>query len=148
VNLEAGKAIIEELQMFLLGSRFMHAWVFVCLGGGLGALARFSLAGFLHRRYVGSMPIGTLAVNVVGCFLAGILFASVFQREDLDPRMRHFLGAGLLGAFTTFSTFGAETLALFREDRVSLALGNVALNVVAGLLAVWAGHALVKLFMD
>jgi CrcB protein len=126
----------------------MYAWVFVCLGGALGALARFSLAEFLHRRYAGSMPIGTLVVNVIGCFLAGVLFTSVFEREDLDPRMKNFLGVGLLGAFTTFSTFGSETLSLFREDKIPLAIGNVALNVVAGLLAVWAGHALVKVFMD
>lgn len=126
----------------------MHTLVLVGVGGALGALLRFGLSSFVQRRVGETFPAGTLVVNVIGCFLAGVIVAVVVERGLFDPRMRLFLGVGLLGSFTTFSTFGAETFELLRQGHTTAALGNVALNVLAGLVAVWAGHGLVRVVLD
>lgn len=116
----------------------------VALGGSLGAVARFLLAGWITHRtgraFLGGAG-GTLVVNVVGCLVIGALAAWIEGRADLHPNLRLFVFTGCLGAFTTFSTFGLETFELLREGDARMALANVALSVVLGLGAVWAGWA-------
>jgi CrcB protein len=102
------------------------------LGGAFGALARYGLSGLLQRG--AAFPVGTLAVNVLGCFLIGVLF------ERLGPGARQFVVVGVLGGFTTFSAFGYETLELLRGGEPRLALANVAANVVLGVGAVLVGR--------
>ena len=113
-------------------------------GGFLGALARYGISAALHRSYDGPFPVGTLAVNVVGCFAAGLVMYFVDHRDALTPETRHFVTVGLLGALTTFSTFGYETIQLLRDGRAAHALASVALNVLLGLGAVWLGWMLSK----
>ena len=117
----------------------MSRLLLVLAGGSLGALARYGLAGLAHRLYGGTWPVGTLAVNVLGCLLAGSAMSLIEDRQALSSEARTFLLIGVLGAFTTFSSFGYETLALLRSGENGRALLNVAANVLLGLGAVWLG---------
>jgi fluoride exporter len=118
----------------------------VGLGGCLGSIARYWLATAMHRQFGHGFPYGTLAVNLLGCFLLGSVIGLVEHRQMFAPGTRLFLTVGVLGGFTTFSTFGWETFDLLRNHQHLLAMGNVAANVVAGTTAVLAGWFLAKLF--
>ncbi len=113
------------------------------LGGFLGSMLRFGLATAIARlRPGGAFPLETLVVNVSGCLAIGFL-AGIFEvRGALTPAARAFLFAGLLGGYTTFSAFGAETFHLLRSAGAPLAALNVVAQVTLGLGAVWAGNVL------
>lgn len=117
--------------------------LFVGAGGFLGAIARYLVGGwvqdFLQRP---SFPYGTLTVNVVGCLLIGMLMGLVESRQLFGPEIRGFLLIGILGGFTTFSTFGYETFELTRGGQATAAVAHVTLQVGLGLPAVWAGYSL------
>ncbi len=113
-------------------------------GGFIGAIARYGLSGLVHRALNGGFPAGTLVVNVMGCLAIGALMYFVEDRGTLGPTARLFLGIGILGGFTTFSSFGYETMELAGSGQWRLAMLNVAGNVLLGLGAVWAGRALLK----
>lgn len=121
----------------------MPRFVFVMIGGSLGALLRYGVSGWLGR-YSARLPYGTLAVNMAGSFLIGLILSYGLYSHELDPRWRVFLTAGFLGAFTTFSTFSYETLELLLENSLGLAALNIGLNLVLGLSAVWSGYLLGK----
>lgn len=116
-------------------------------GGFAGAILRYLLSG-LFQSLSGSavFPVGTLGVNLVGCFLIGMLSYLTEYRGVFGPETRMFVFMGLLGALTTFSTFGHETYGLIKDARVSLALLNVGVHVVAGLAFVWFGRMLAYAF--
>lgn len=118
----------------------------VGLGGFLGALARWGLASLAHRLLGPRFPHGTLAVNLLGCFLIGVVWTLIDERELFTPNVRLFLTIGFLGSLTTFSTFGHETIELMRTDQLKLALFNVALNVLLGFGAVLLGRFCVRFF--
>jgi|688.fasta_scaffold315131_2 CrcB protein len=113
----------------------------VALGGALGAVARAVLSTTIAARWPGPLPMGTIVVNVSGCLVLGLLTGYVASRPHLAPALRTFGAVGVLGAFTTFSTFENETLALLQAGQLPAALTNVALSLAAGLAAVWAGQA-------
>lgn len=115
------------------------------LAGFAGTLARYWLSGVVARRYGETFPYGTLAVNAVGCFLAGALFCLMYERFVASPAARSMIFIGLLGGFTTFSSYGLQTFTLLRDGEVALALLNVAASNVAGLFLVWAGYRLATL---
>lgn len=118
----------------------------IALGGALGAVLRYGLSGLAHRiTGVVAFPIGTLVVNVSGCLAIGIFGGWAESRQLLGPQARLFLFIGVLGAFTTFSTFGLETVSLLRTGDQARALGNVLLHVTLGLAAVWVGLALAEM---
>ena len=97
------------------------------------------MSGWSVRLFGDGFPYGTLLVNVLGCFLIGVL-AHIGLTTDLLPKeTREALGIGFLGGLTTFSTFGWETFRGLEDSAWSFAAGNVAANVLAGLTAVWAG---------
>ncbi len=122
----------------------------VALGGALGSMARWSLAGWVQGRTAAArgaaalFPVGTLAVNLTGCLLIGVLATLFEERLAGDPALRTFVLAGLLGGFTTFSSFGLETFHLLREGNLALAFANAAGSLVLGLAAVWFGAALAR----
>jgi CrcB protein len=116
----------------------------VAAGGALGAVARYLISGWVQNRADTPFPAGTLAVNVIGCLVLGALLALAETRQVLGAETRAFLALGVLGSFTTFSTFGWETVELARNGRTDLALANVAASLVVGLLAVLAGRAVVR----
>ncbi len=112
----------------------------VGVGGFIGALARYGLAGILTRQFpTAAVPIGTLVVNMLGCFLIGILAGLLEEREVFGPEFRTFAFIGILGGFTTYSTFGLETFALLRDAEILRATFNVVVHVVAGIALVWLG---------
>jgi CrcB protein len=115
-------------------------FVWIGLGGCAGALLRYWIGGLVQNRAAGSFPWGTLAVNLIGCFAIGVLMALVADRPLVGPNVRSFAGIGLLGAFTTFSTFGYETVALIETGSWLLAMSNVLVSVTGGLLMVFCGR--------
>ncbi len=112
-------------------------------GGFLGAIARYMLGGWVYRwlSFTG-FPYGTLAVNLLGCLLIGFLNGLAESRQMLSPEVRTMVLIGFLGSFTTFSTFGYETMSLAQGAEYGRALANIGAHVVVGLLAVWGGNAL------
>ena len=112
-------------------------------GGFLGAVLRYLVSSWVQYRS-GSIvfPFGTLAVNLTGCFIIGLLTFLVESRSMFSPETRGFILIGLLGAFTTFSTFGNETLGLIRDNRVDLAVVNAGVQVFFGVGMVWLGRVL------
>ncbi len=113
------------------------------LGWFLGALARYGMGGWVHRRLpLTTFPWGTLAVNLAGCLAIGALAGLMESRQVFGPQARLFAMIGLLGGFTTFSTFGWETLAMLHDGEILRATANVGVQVIGGLLLVWLGYAL------
>ena len=109
-------------------------------GGFIGSVFRFLISGWVQRLAVtGVFPYGTLAVNVIGCFLIGILGGLAEYRQVLEPGQRLFLMIGVLGGFTTFSTFAFETLSLMQDAELLKSLVNTLLQVCLGLAAAFAG---------
>ena len=112
-------------------------------GGFLGALARYGLSGLVHRQLPASaFPFGTLVVNLLGCLAIGVMAGLGEARQLFAPEFRTFALIGLLGGFTTFSTFGYETIALIRDGEYLRATTNVGLQVIGGLILVWLGYGL------
>ena len=114
-------------------------WIWLFLGGGFGAALRFALAAWVDQRWGPPFPWGTFAVNAVGCFAVGLIATLADEHGSIPPHARFFLVAGVLGGFTTFSTFGLETWRLIEEGSALVALANVLGSVAAGLAAVVAG---------
>ena len=109
-------------------------------GGFLGALARYGLGGLVHRQIpLSTFPFGTLVVNLVGCFGIGMIAGLAESRQFFAPEVRTFVLIGVLGGFTTFSTFGYETFALIRDTEYLRAITNIGLQVIGGLTLVWLG---------
>ncbi|HET9512405.1 MAG TPA: fluoride efflux transporter CrcB [Gemmatimonadales bacterium] len=113
----------------------------VAAGGAVGAVLRYGLSGLVQGRTGPVFPYGTLAVNVVGCLLMGVISELAESRGALEPGTRALITVGVLGGFTTFSAFGNETLNLLRDGERALAAGNIAANLILALAAVWAGRA-------
>jgi CrcB protein len=118
----------------------------VGFGGFLGSIARYWVQGVTYRWTGAGFPYGTFVVNIIGCFFIGVVIVLSEERFLIDPEIRIFLAIGLLGGFTTFSSFSYETLALMSGAGYLAAFGNIAANVVIGLAATWTGMALAKLF--
>jgi CrcB protein len=117
----------------------------VGLAGLAGTLCRYWLSGAVTRRYGEAFPAGTLAVNLLGCFAAGLLFHFMQERWDFDETARAAVFVGLLGGFTTFSSYGLQTFTLLREGQLGMAALNVFASNLLGLLLVYAGYAAAKL---
>lgn len=119
----------------------MRQALLVGAGGFAGSVLRWWVAGWAQRTVPGSaFPWGTLAVNILGCFMIGLLGGLAEWRQLFGPETRLLLLVGMLGGFTTFSSFGWETLALLREGDGLRAGINVVVQIVGGLFAVWAGY--------
>jgi len=113
---------------------------FIAGGGALGALLRYGAAAGVQRFGGSAFPIGTLAVNLIGCLAIGLLGGFFAGPQLVREELRLGLLIGLLGAFTTFSTFGWETVQLANSGQFTLAAANVLLSNLLGLAAVWAGY--------
>ncbi len=112
-------------------------------GGFLGSISRYAAGGFIHRLLDSPwFPYGTATVNILGCFIIGFLGGLIETRQFFTPEIRLFLMVGFLGGFTTFSSFGYETMTLVRDAQMFAAFSNIILQLVLGLSAVWFGFNL------
>jgi fluoride exporter len=114
----------------------------VAIGGALGSVARFLLTAVVLRVSGSLFPLGTFAVNLVGCIVFGVIAGAAEHRLPLAPGTRLFLLVGLLGGFTTFSSYAFESVALVRDGQFLAASVNIVGQVVVGLAGLWAGYVL------
>jgi fluoride exporter len=122
------------------------AIVLVGVGGFLGSVLRYLVGGWVHRVLDNPwFPYGTLFVNFTGCLIIGFLGGLTENRQVFNPEARLFLFLGVLGGFTTFSSFAYETSALLNDRQCVAASINVGLQVMLGLVAVWTGSFLSRL---
>lgn len=112
-------------------------------GGFVGSALRYTVSGLVHRLIPFSgFPYGTLVVNLAGCLAIGLLAGLSESRQVIGPELRIFLFLGLLGGFTTFSTFAYEGVELIHHGEFAKVLTSVMVHVLVGFLAVWFGHAI------
>jgi CrcB protein len=118
------------------------AWIAIGIGGALGSMARHAVNHIVNTHWLAArFPGGTVAVNLVGCLIIGLLAGAIAGgRITLTLYWREFVFVGLLGGFTTFSSFGLDTLVLARTHSIGYAALNVVVQVVGGLTAVWLGY--------
>lgn len=120
----------------------------VFIGSGLGGVCRYLASKAIQAHCAGVFPWGTLAVNVAGCFLIGLLYG-VFDRlgpaDFISPQLRLLLTVGFCGGFTTFSTFINENYILFQSGNLLMLLGYVALSIITGFILLFTGYALAQI---
>jgi len=124
----------------------MKETVVAFLGGGVGTVFRYWLSGSVYRFVASTFPFGTLLVNGLGCLLIGFLMSLFEERFVVEPLLRVFLTIGVLGGFTTFSTFSYETVSLLREGSILIAMANILASVCVCLFATWIGTVVGRLF--
>ena len=114
----------------------------IAIGGALGAVARYLLSMFVLRVSGTLFPLGTFVVNVIGCLVFGAIAGATAQRVEISPTIRLFLLTGILGGFTTFSSYAFESFVLVRDGQMLWAAVNIAGQVAAGLAGMWAGYVI------
>lgn len=115
------------------------------LAGFIGTLSRYWMSGVVAKRDGETFPMGTLVVNLVGCFLVGLLFYLLEERFLVNQTVRTAVLIGFLGGFTTFSSFGLQTFTLLHDGEFGLAVLNLTASNLVGLLLVWAGYTLARI---
>ncbi|MFW5770328.1 MAG: fluoride efflux transporter CrcB [Spirochaetota bacterium] len=119
----------------------MAGLLYIALGGAIGAVLRYIISGIPHSLFPGTFPWGTALVNLTGSFFIGFLSGILFNRmATISPDMRKFVFIGILGAFTTFSTFSIESLRLLNDGEITLAVSNIMLNNIGGIVLALAGY--------
>jgi len=119
--------------------------LWVGIGGFIGSVCRYSVNSVIQRLLSQPLfPYGTLAVNLIGCFLIGFLGGMSDIRHYFSPELRLLVFMGALGGFTTFSTFGYESFNMARNGNITATLLNIGIHVVLGLVAVWFGDFLAR----
>lgn len=113
------------------------------VGGAIGALLRYFVSGMTHKYFEGIFPLGTLVVNLTGSFVIGILWG-LLEIENVSPVLRTFLFVGILGSFTTMSTFTLESFNLIKDGEIKYALANILANNVLGILLVFIGFSMAR----
>ena len=121
----------------------MRQFLFVAFGGGLGSVLRYGLSQIVQTRVSTQFPFGTLAVNILGCFFIGVLYAFAI-RGGLSANSRLFLATGLCGGFTTFSAFSNETVTMLRDGQYLFAAMYILASIIFGLLATMSAIAIIK----
>ncbi|MNJ28606.1 putative fluoride ion transporter CrcB [compost metagenome] len=116
----------------------------VSAGGIAGTLLRFATANWVNAHWPRHFYLGTLAVNLIGCLLIGLLYGLFLHRPLVPVELRAGLIVGFLGGLTTFSSFSLDTVRLLESGQAPLAFGYAGLSVMGGLLATWAGLSLTK----
>ncbi|MCK6483104.1 MAG: fluoride efflux transporter CrcB [Phycisphaerae bacterium] len=122
----------------------MLKYALIVAGGGMGSLLRYLVQGWGQNLVKGAFPLGTLLVNVAGCFAIGFLNTAFIGPLNIRMEYRQGLLIGLLGGFTTFSAFGWETFSLANDRQLWRAFANVMLSLGLGLIAVWAGSRMAE----
>ncbi|MEM7027571.1 MAG: fluoride efflux transporter CrcB [Pseudomonadota bacterium] len=118
--------------------------IFIACGGAIGALCRYGMSVGAQQLLGKGFPYGTLLVNVIGSLLIGVVYVLMIERAELSQEWRSFIIIGVLGAFTTFSTFSFETITLFESGDTSKALINIFVSVFSCLFVCWVGMFLTR----
>lgn len=118
--------------------------VLVGLGGGIGSIFRFLTSFYVSKYFPSKFPLGTFAVNLIGCFIVGLLMGYFEKNNLIDSDMKLLFVTGFCGGYTTFSAFGYENISLFQSNNSLLAFGYIGASLIFGLLAVWLGLFLAK----
>jgi fluoride exporter len=119
--------------------------IYIGFGGAIGAISRYMISGWVHSKYEGMLPLGTLIVNMLGTFILGFFMVVFTEKSIFTPATRSMIGIGILGAFTTFSTFSVETMNLIELSLWKTAFINVTVSVFAGLFFAWLGSSIARL---
>jgi CrcB protein len=122
----------------------MWAYVAIAIGGVLGCWARYAMTNLVQAVYGRDFPYATLSINVLGAFLMGFLYVETLERLTISPALRVGILTGVLGGFTTFSTFAMETILLAQQGEMAKGLLYVALSIIIGLSAAVAGAYLAR----
>lgn len=122
----------------------MQKTILIGVAGLAGTVLRYWISELVAKQHGGTFPWGTLAVNLIGCFAAGVVFFFTEERLFVNETLRMMVLIGLLGGFTTFSAYGLQSFALLRDGQFGLAILNVATSNILGLFLVWIGYALAK----
>ncbi|MFZ4621394.1 MAG: fluoride efflux transporter CrcB [Bacteroidota bacterium] len=117
----------------------MEKYLFIGLGGFLGSIARFGIASFIQNKTESLFPYGTMAVNIAGCFIIGLLMTLFQERIIVSQNIRLFLVIGILGGFTTFSSFSYDTFAMMKSGNLFGAGLNAGMSLFGCLVATWVG---------
>ncbi|MEO8146943.1 MAG: fluoride efflux transporter CrcB [Bacteroidia bacterium] len=112
-------------------------------GSFIGGISRYLLSQFIQTKFLSTFPFGTLGVNIIGCFLIGVVFA-ISERGNMTQEWRLFLATGVLGGFTTFSAFSNETVGLLRDGQFWYASIYIVSSILLGLLATLTGITIIK----
>jgi CrcB protein len=122
----------------------MNMMLLVGLGGALGSMLRYGVMLLTTRFFGVAFPYGTLCVNVLGSLAMGVLIGWGAHRSQLDPQLRNFIAVGVLGGFTTFSTFSLDVVTLFQRDPNYLALAYIMLSVTVSVIALMLGMTVMR----
>jgi CrcB protein len=122
----------------------MKIILMIGIGSCIGGMCRYLLSQFVQNKFLSAFPYGTMTVNIIGCFLIGVVFA-LSERGNFTMEWRLFLATGVLGGFTTFSSFSLETVSMLRGGQLWYAFFYILCSVIIGLLATFAGIFLIKL---
>lgn len=123
----------------------MKIILMIGIGGFIGATSRYLLSLFVQNKFLSTFPFGTFSVNIIGCFLIGLVYA-LSERGNIGVEWRLFLATGILGGFTTFSSFSNETVSMLHDAQYGYAMLYVSGSVILGLLATFSGIFFIKLF--
>ena len=119
--------------------------ILVGAGSCVGGISRYLTQQFIQKHYLSSIPLGTLCVNISGCFIIGIIYALANKGDILSPEMRLLLATGFCGGYTTFSSFAYENISLLQDGEFFYTSLYVLLSVLIGFVAVYTGILLIKL---
>ena len=125
----------------------MNIAVAVGAGGAVGSVLRYLLSNVVARAMGSTFPYGTVLVNVIGSFLIGLLYVWMMERVGARPELRAFLIVGVLGGFTTFSSFSLETVTLLMQESHTKAIANVFVSVLLCIGCTWLGIQLARQFV-
>ena len=117
--------------------------ILVGIGSFLGGIARYLVSLLIQNKMLSTFPYGTMAVNIIGCFLIGVVYA-LSDRGNVSAEWRLFLATGVMGGFTTFSSFSNDTVSMLRDGQYWPAFFYVGISVLAGLAATFGGISLIK----
>ena len=121
----------------------MKIVLFVGLGSFIGGISRYLVSLFIQNKFLSTFPYGTLAVNIIGCFLIGIIYG-FSERGNMNAEWRIFLATGIMGGFTNFSSFSNETVSMLRDAQYLQAFSYIFFSVIIGLAVTFAGISLIK----
>jgi fluoride exporter len=124
----------------------LQKYLFIAVGGALGSIARFWVGSMITNRLGTKFPYGTFVVNITACLIIGFSLAFMGRRADLSVAWRFLIPVGFIGAYSTFSTFEWETFTRLQTGAFFMAALYVVLSVILGLVAVWCGVLLARLF--